>query len=102
MAIRTQTLAFALVLIGLGAYAYVSLSGPSGYQALIEKRQLMHKLRARNEAMKAEIERRKARNRDLLENRDAQQQELRRQYDVLREGEKEFKYPEVPALPPAE
>lgn len=102
MTSRTQTLAFALALIGLGACAYVSLSGPRGYQALVEKRQLMHKLRERNEALRAEIERRKARNRDLLENRDAQQQELRRQYDVLREGEKEFKYPEVPVLPPAE
>lgn len=102
MAIRTQTLVFAFVLIGLGTYAYRSLSGPSGYRALVEKRETIHRLRARNEAMKAEIERRKARNQDLLQNRDTQEQEIRRQYDVLREGEKEFKYPETPAILPAE
>lgn len=88
------------MLCSLGAYAYVSLTGPYGLDALRQKRAEIHRLRERNENLKTEIERRRARNEDLLKNRDTQEQELRRQYDVLREGEKEFKYPEFPAQPP--
>jgi len=99
MGLRVQAWICGLILAGVGTYAYYALTGPSGFAALRQQRKTIEQLRQDNEELRAEIERRRKRNEDLRKNRDTLDLYLRQEYNLMRPGEKKFKYPDSVAPP---
>jgi cell division protein FtsB len=83
-----------LVVILACAYGWMFLSGPQGFQTLIEKRREIRELEERNANTKLENDRRKERIRRLEESRSEQEMEIRKQLKLQRPGETTFILPE--------
>jgi cell division protein FtsB len=85
---------FVLVVILACAYGWMFLSGPQGFQSLVEKRREIRELEERNANIRIENERRKERIRRLEESRSEQEMEIRKQLKLQRPGETTFILPE--------
>jgi cell division protein FtsB len=83
-----------LVVILACAYGWMFLSGPQGFQTLVEKRREIRELEERNANIRIENERRKERIRRLEESRSEQEMEIRKQLKLQRPGETTFILPE--------
>jgi cell division protein FtsB len=83
---------FALV----GVYGYVSLRGPQGIPALMDKWREIRKLEEDNASLQRENDYRRDRIKKLQESPSEQELEIRKQLKLLRPGETSFILPDQP------
>jgi cell division protein FtsB len=89
----TRRVAYALIIIAAGAW--MTLRGPQGVGALLEKRREIRQLQEQNDAMARENQRRRERIRRLEESRSEQEMEIRKQLKLQRPGETTFILPDA-------
>ena len=82
--------AYAVALLLVATYAYLTLHGPHGLAALSEKRAQIRELEKRNAALAQEIERKREHIRRLAENPAEQELEIRERLKLVHPGEKIF------------
>ncbi len=82
--------AYALVLLVLATYAYVTLRGPRGLHALFEKRSQIQQLQKSNADLTQENARKRDRNQRLENNASAQEIVVRERLKRARPNEKVF------------
>jgi len=68
----------------------MTLRGPRGIAALREKGQLIEAMEKRNAGLALQVERKRDRNKRLAENPAEQELEIRKQYKLVRPGEKMY------------
>jgi cell division protein FtsB len=83
---------FALV----GVYGYMSLRGPQGIPALMDKWREIRKLEEDNASLQRENDYRRDRIKKLQESPSEQELEIRKQLKLLRPGETSFILPDQP------
>ena len=74
----------------LASYAYVTLRGPRGIPALLEKQRQIEQLERRNTMLARDIERQREHIRRLAESPAQQELEIRERLKLVRPGEKIF------------
>jgi cell division protein FtsB len=74
----------------LASYAYVTLRGPRGIPALLEKQRQIEQLEERNTVLARDIERQREHIRRLAENPAQQELEIRERLKLVHPGEKIF------------
>jgi len=74
----------------LASYAYVTLRGPRGIPALLEKQRQIEQLEQRNTALARDIERQREHIRRLAENPAQVELEIRERLKLVHPGEKIF------------
>jgi cell division protein FtsB len=95
-----KKLGYATAAVAAGAYAWTSLTGPSGIAAMGEKRALVRRLQEENADLRREVERRRVRIQKLTDDRAVQELEIRNRLKYLKEGEHYLVLPpEKPAAP---
>jgi len=87
---RTQfaRLAYAILFLAAVSYAVVTLRGPNGIPALIEKQRQIRQMEERNAALAREIERKREHIKRLTDNSSEQELEIRERLKLVRPGEK--------------
>ena len=93
MTIALRRIVFAAAIFVAGGFAFVHLRGPNGIPALTEKRKAVRTLEEQNEALRKDNERRKLRNKDLQQNPETWDLEIRKRMEKLKKGETNFKLP---------
>ncbi|HXA68026.1 MAG TPA: septum formation initiator family protein [Bryobacteraceae bacterium] len=89
----------AAVLIGfvlVGVYGYLSLRGPQGVPALMDKWQEIRRLEEDNASLQRENDYRRERIKKLQDSPSEQELEIRKQLKLLRPGETSFILPDQP------
>ena len=74
----------------LAVYAFVTLRGPHGVQALMDKREQIQQMEKRNAALARELETRRHRITRLKESQSEQELEIRQRLKLVKPGEKVF------------
>jgi cell division protein FtsB len=97
MSTAIRRIGYAALIMVAGGFAFVHLRGPNGLPALMEKRRVIRDLEEQNGALKADNERRRARNEDLKEKPDTWDLEIRKRTEKIKENETDFKLPPEPA-----
>ncbi len=82
--------AFWMILLAVTGYGVMTLRGPRGIAALREKGQLIEAMEKRNAGLALQVERKRDRNKRLAENPAEQELEIRKQYKLVRPGEKMY------------
>ena|SRR6185503_5697034 len=82
--------AFVISLLLVFTYAFVTLRGPQGLQAIALKRAQIHDLEKRNAALALEIERKRAHIRRLNDNPAEQELEIRERLKLVHPNEKVY------------
>ncbi len=82
--------AYAIAVLVVASYAFVSLRGPKGLSAIAEKRAQIHDMEKRNSALAQEIERKREHIRRLSENPAEQELEIRDRLKLVRPNEKVY------------
>jgi len=91
---------YTLAIVLAGAYAWMTLRGPQGIHALVEKHQEIRELQEQNGATALDNERRRERIRKLQESVSEQDMEIRKQLKLQRPGETTFILPDAPKNAP--
>lgn len=81
---------YAVAVLVAAGYALVTLRGPQGVPALIEKQKQIRTLERENADLAREIEARRERIKRLQEDESAQELEIRQRLKLVRPGEKVF------------
>ena len=84
------------VFVLVGVYGYMSLRGPQGVPALMEKWREIRKLEEENANLQRENDYRRDRIKKLQESPSEQELEIRKQLKLLRPGETTFILPDQP------
>ena len=84
---------YAVGMIVLFGYVAMFFAGPQGYRSLIEKRQQIQALETETENLKQSVETLRKQNQSLKKDPDTQQLEIRKNLEMMRPGEMEFRYP---------
>ena len=84
------------VFVLVGVYGYMSLRGPQGVPALMEKWREIRKLEEENANLQRENDYRRDRIKKLQESPSEQELEIRKQLKLLRPGETSFILPDQP------
>ena len=87
------------VLVGfvlIGVYGYLSLRGPQGVPALMDKWREIRRLEEDNASLQRENDYRRERIKKLQDSPSEQELEIRKQLKLLRPGETSFILPEKP------
>ena len=95
-----KNLAMTAAILLVGAYAVVALRGPQGLPALAEKRAEILRLQEQNANLERENARRRERIRVLENRKDQQELEIRKQWNLVKPGEKTFFLPEEDTAEP--
>lgn len=82
--------AYAIALLLVAGYAWITLRGPSGLHALYERRAEIWELEKRDATLAQEIERKRERIRRLSENPDEQELEIRERLKLVKPDEKVY------------
>lgn len=100
-----RRIAVLIVFVLVGVYGYMSLRGPQGIPALMDKWREIRKLEEDNANLQRENDYRRERIKKLQESPSEQELEIRKQLKLLRPGETSFILPDQPkqdrAKPPA-
>jgi cell division protein FtsB len=80
----------------IGVYGYLSLRGPQGVPALMDKWREIRRLEEDNASLQRENDYRRERIKKLQESPSEQELEIRKQLKLLRPGETSFILPEQP------
>lgn len=91
-----RRVAVLIVFVLAGVYGYVSLRGPQGIPALMEKWREIRKLEEDNASLQRENDYRRERIKKLQESPSEQELEIRKQLKLLRPGETSFILPDQP------
>lgn len=91
-----RRVALLVVFVLVGVYGYVSLRGPQGIPALMEKWREIRKLEEDNANLQRENDYRRERIRRLQESPSEQELEIRKKLKLLRPGETSFILPDPP------
>ena len=83
-------LGYVLVVLVAASYALVTLRGPQGVPALIQKQKEIRQLEKQNADLAREIESRRQRIQRLREDESEQELEIRQRLKLVRPGEKVF------------
>jgi len=97
-----RRVAMLIVFVLVGVYGYMSLRGPQGIPALMDKWREIRKLEEDNASLQRENDYRRDRIKKLQESPSEQELEIRKQLKLLRPGETSFILPDQPktsALP---
>lgn len=81
---------YALAVLVAASYALVTLRGPQGIPALIQKQKQIRTLEKENGDLARDIENRRERIKRLREDESAQELEIRQRLKLVRPGEKVF------------
>jgi cell division protein FtsB len=92
--IRRVAVLIVFALVGL--YGYMSLRGPQGIPALMDKWREIRKLEEDNASLQRENDYRRDRIKKLQESSSEQELEIRKQLKLLRPGETSFILPDQP------
>lgn len=84
---------YAVGMVVLFGYVAMFIAGPQGYRSLKEKRQQIEMLEAETETLKQSVETLRRYNQNIKKDPDAQQLEIRKNLEMMRPGEMEFRYP---------
>ena len=95
-----RRLAVWIVFVLAGVYSYMSLRGPQGIPALMNKWREIRKLEEDNANLQRENDYRRERIRKLQESPSEQELEIRKQLKLLRPGETSFILPDQPQSNP--
>ena len=85
-----------IMFVLIGVYGYLSLRGPQGIPALMEKWREIRKLEEDNANLQRENDYRRERIKKLQESPSEQELEIRKQLKLLRPGEVSFILPDQP------
>ena len=80
--------AYAVALLTVAAYAFVTLRGPQGLHALFDKQTAIQQMEKRNADLAKEIERRREHIKRLSDNTAEQELEIRERLKLVHPGEK--------------
>lgn len=80
--------AYAIAILVVASYAFVTLRGPKGLHAITEKREEITRLEKRNASLAQEIERKREHIRRLAENPAEQEMEIRERLKLVKPNEK--------------
>jgi cell division protein FtsB len=83
-------LGYVLIVLVAASYALITLRGPQGVPALIQKQKEIRELEKQNADLAREIESRRQRIQRLRENESEQELEIRQRLKLVRPGEKVF------------
>jgi cell division protein FtsB len=86
-------LSYVAALIAAAVFAALTLGGPQGVPALIQKNKEIQELEKRNAELAREIEQHKQRIERLRDDPTEQELEIRKQDKLVRPGEKVYIYP---------
>ncbi len=84
------------VFVLVGVYGYLSLRGPQGVPALMDKWREIRRLEEENASLQRENDYRRDRIKKLQDSPSEQELEIRKQLKLLRPGETSFILPEQP------
>ena len=96
-----RRIAVLLVFVLVGVYGYLSLRGPQGVPALMDKWREIRRLEEDNASLQRENDYRRDRIKKLQDSPSEQELEIRKQLKLLRPGETSFILPEQPKQTPA-
>ena len=82
--------AYLLAFLGVASYVFITLSGPRGIRALMEKQQQIHEMEKRNAETAKEIERMREHIKRLNDDSTRQELEIRERLKLVRPGEKVY------------
>jgi cell division protein FtsB len=82
--------AYVVALVLVVGYALITLRGPHGISALMDKQQQVHQLEKRNGALAQEIERKKERIKRLEDSASDQELEIRERLKLVHPDEKVY------------
>ena len=91
-----RRIAVVIVFVLAGIYSYMSLRGPQGIPALMDKWREIRKLEEDNANLQRENDYRRERIKKLQESPSEQELEIRKQLKLLRPGETSFILPDQP------
>ncbi len=91
-----RRVALAIVVVLAGVYGYMSLRGPQGIPALMEKWREIRRLEEDNAALQRENDYRRERIKKLQSSPSEQELEIRKKLKLLRPGETSFILPDPP------
>ncbi len=91
-----RRIAVLIVFVLIGVYGYLSLRGPQGVPALMDKWQEIRRLEEENANLQRENDYRRDRIRKLQDSPSEQELEIRKQLKLLRPGETSFILPDQP------
>jgi cell division protein FtsB len=83
-------LAYSVAFLLVAGYAVITLRGPRGIAAFLDKQHQIHALEARNATLAQQIERKRERIERLTSNAAAQDMEIRRQLKLVHPKDKVF------------
>ena len=93
MTLSAAKLSYVVALIAAAVFAALTLGGPQGVPALIQKNKEIQELEKRNADLAREIEQHKQRIERLRDDPTEQELEIRKQDKLVRPGEKVYIYP---------
>jgi cell division protein FtsB len=93
-----RRLAVLIVFVLIGVYGYLSLRGPQGVPALMDKWREIRRLEEDNANLQRENDYRRERIKKLQDSPSEQELEIRKQLKLLRPGETSFILPDQPKL----
>jgi cell division protein FtsB len=91
-----RRIGLAIVVVLASVYGYMSLRGPQGIPALMEKWREIRKLEEDNAALQRENDYRRERIKKLQDSPSEQELEIRKKLKLLRPGETSFILPDQP------
>jgi cell division protein FtsB len=91
-----RRIAVLIVFVLIGVYGYLSLRGPQGVPALMDKWQEIRRLEEENANLQRENDYRRDRIKKLQDSPSEQELEIRKQLKLLRPGETSFILPDQP------
>lgn len=91
-----RRIAVLIVFVLIGVYGYLSLRGPQGVPALMDKWQEIRRLEEENANLQRENDYRRDRIKKLQDSPSEQELEIRKQLKLLRRGETSFILPDQP------
>jgi cell division protein FtsB len=92
--------AFAIAMLSVCAYAFMSLRGPNGLHALFEKKQQIHEAEKRNAELAREIERTREHIKRLAQSPAEQELEIRDRLKLVHPNDKVYVIGDPESVPP--
>lgn len=90
MKVSVARYAFLMVFLAVASFAFVTLRGPKGVQALFDKQARIHEMEKRNADLDKEIERMREHIKRLGDNPAEQELEIRERLKLVHPNEKVF------------
>ena len=88
-----KRIGYAAGMVVVFGYVAMFIAGPQGYRSLKDKRQQIEILETETENLKQSVETLRKYNQSIKKDPDAQQLEIRKNLEMMRPGEMEFRYP---------